>query len=71
MSTPPVATRREPTHLFTEKDAVRQPGTTLDAVRRMRRKVRFWWPRLMENLALSEPNGSAGGNPNRRLQHAK
>lgn len=84
MSTPPTATRRDLTHLLTEEDVAKRLGTTVDAVRWMRRKgrvrfiriagnrkVRFWWPHLMEDLALVEPNSSGSSNPNRRLQNAK
>lgn len=84
MTTPPTATRRDLTHLLTEEDVAKRLGTTVDSVRWMRRKgrvrfiriagnrkVRFWWPHLMEDLSLTEPAGSESNNPNRKSQNDK
>jgi len=68
MKTNPKATTRDLTHLLTEEEVAKRLGTTIDSVQWMRRKkrirfiriagnrkVRFWWPHLMEDLALVTP----------------
>ena len=82
MNTPSQAIRRDLTHLLTEEEVAERLHTTVDSVRWMRRKgrvrfiriagnrkVRFWWPHLMEDLSLFSPTGNGGKNSKQEDNH--
>lgn len=64
--------KRDLTHLLTESALAERLATSVPSVRTMRRmgrlrcvrlagnrKVRFWWPQVMEDLALTRARASA------------
>ncbi|MEI6494174.1 MAG: hypothetical protein WCO94_16635 [Verrucomicrobiota bacterium] len=75
MTTPLTAKSTDLTHLLNEREVADRLGTSVDSVRWMRRKrrirfiriagnrkVRFWWPHVMEDLSLLTLLGVSGGN---------